>query len=85
MAVEDEGVRLAVSDTGEGIPLDQQERVFDRFYRVDRSRSGAGRRLGLGLSIVRQIAELHRATVSVDSQPDEGSVFTVRFAPVGSR
>ena len=76
---DDDGMRLVVRDTGEGIPADELDRVFDRFYRVDRSRSEAGTRLGLGLSIVRRIAELHRATVTVESRLGEGAAFTVRF------
>jgi heavy metal sensor kinase len=70
---------LSVEDTGEGIPEESLERIFDRFYRVDSSRSRSGGRQGLGLSIARRIAELHGAEISVRSRMGEGSCFTVRF------
>ena len=69
---------VKVSDTGVGIPAGEKERIFDRFYRVDESRSqtvGSG----LGLSIVRSIVEGHGGRIEVDSTPGEGSTFTVRL------
>ncbi|HEY9759249.1 MAG TPA: sensor histidine kinase [Oculatellaceae cyanobacterium] len=72
------GVELAVEDTGPGIPTDQREKIFDRFYRIDKSINKAGS--GLGLSIVREIAENHSATISVqDSSRGKGSRFVVKF------
>lgn len=73
------GVTLTVSDTGIGIPKDQQDRIFERFYRVDKSHSKDVGGTGLGLSIVKHAALLHNATVSVDSTPGAGTTFTVFF------
>jgi len=60
-----DGVRLAVSDRGPGIPQSEQSRVFGRFYRLEQSRSTPGN--GLGLSLVQAVAQLHRATISLRS------------------
>jgi two-component system sensor histidine kinase SenX3 len=70
---------LRVSDTGIGIPTRDRDRVFERFYRVDRARSRETGGTGLGLSIVKHVAENHLGTVSVDSELGEGSTFTVRL------
>lgn len=75
--VMDERVRLHVSDTGIGIPDEEQERIFERFYRVDKARSRAAGGTGLGLSIVRHLVELHGGVISVQSTPGAGSTFTV--------
>jgi two-component system phosphate regulon sensor histidine kinase PhoR len=66
-----------VADTGIGIPPEARERVFERFYRVDRSRSAGG--TGLGLSIVRHAAAYLGARVELESQMGRGSTFTVTF------
>ena len=72
---------LAVRDDGIGIAQEQQEKIWQRFYQVEPSRSGqAG--TGLGLTMVRQIAALHGGAVSLDSAPGVGSCFTFRF-PIG--
>ena len=73
------GVTLTVSDTGIGIPKDQQDRIFERFYRVDKSHSKDVGGTGLGLSIVKHAALLHNATVTVDSTPGAGTTFMVFF------
>ncbi|MDQ3619267.1 MAG: ATP-binding protein [Actinomycetota bacterium] len=70
---------LSVSDTGMGIPLKAQARVFERFYRVDKDRSRDRGGTGLGLSIVKHVVELHGGHVSLDSELGEGSTFTVRL------
>ena len=71
------GVRLRVSDTGIGIPAEDAAHVFERFYRADPARTRADRGFGLGLSIVKWIAESHHGSVELDSKPAAGSTFTV--------
>jgi signal transduction histidine kinase len=74
---EDGLVFVTVQDTGIGISAGDLSRVFDRFYRVDKSRSRNLGGSGLGLSIVKKIIEDHKGTVMVDSVPGEGSTFTI--------
>ncbi|MEW1952757.1 PAS domain S-box protein [Terrabacter sp. NPDC080008] len=76
-------VRLVVSDTGIGIPAADHERVFARFFRSAAANERAIQGPGLGLSIVRAIAEGHGGSVSVESAPDEGATFTVSIPRVG--
>ncbi len=68
---------ITVSDTGIGIPPGQLDRIFERFYRADKSRSKKIEGTGLGLSIVKHGAEYHGGTVSAESTPGKGSIFTV--------
>jgi signal transduction histidine kinase len=70
---------VRVADTGVGIPEEAQSKVFERFYRVDKSRSRAGGGTGLGLAIVKHAALLHHATISLNSQVGEGTTFEVTF------
>ena len=70
---------LIVKDNGIGIPVSEQERIFERFYRVDKSRSKATGGTGLGLAIVKHIVELHDAKIELDSAPGIGTVITVIF------
>ena len=74
-----DGVLLSVKDTGIGIPKDQQERVFERFYRVDKSHSKEVGGTGLGLSIVKHAAKLHGAKITLDSEPGKGTEIAVLF------
>ena len=76
-------VDVAVTDRGIGIPARDLERVFERFYRVDRARSRETGGTGLGLAIVRHVASNHGGEVRVESREGEGSTFTLRL-PVGS-
>lgn len=71
------GVRLSVRDTGIGIPADQLDKVFERFYRVDVARSRETGGTGFGLSIVSNIVERHGGRVEVESRVGEGSTFSV--------
>ena len=72
-------IELTVADHGIGIPSRDLERVFERFYRVDRARSRDTGGTGLGLSIVRHVATNHAGEVSVDSREGEGSTFRLRL------
>jgi signal transduction histidine kinase len=70
-----DAILLEVSDTGIGIPSRDIQRVFERFYRVDKGRSRAMGGTGLGLSIVRHILDAHGERVFIDSESGRGSVF----------
>jgi two-component system sensor histidine kinase SenX3 len=72
-------VEIAVVDQGVGIPARDKERIFERFYRVDRARSRLTGGTGLGLSIVRHVAVNHAGSISVDSSEGAGSTFTLRL------
>ena len=76
-------VALSVADTGVGIPARDLERIFERFYRVDRARSRLTGGTGLGLSIVRHVAANHGGAVKVDSVEGEGSTFTLSLPLAG--
>ena len=70
---------LSVADTGIGIPYEHQNRVFERFYRVDKSHSRQLGGTGLGLSIVKHAAAMHKARLELWSEPDAGTKITVHF------
>ena len=74
-----DGIRLSVADTGIGIPPEHRERIFERFYRVDKSRSKELGGTGLGLSIVKHAARLHHAKIELQSAEGEGTTITVVF------
>ncbi|MBM7582174.1 two-component system phosphate regulon sensor histidine kinase PhoR [Caldicoprobacter guelmensis] len=76
---QDNKVILTVSDTGIGIPKEHQSRVFERFYRVDKSRSSRTGGTGLGLSIVKHGAMHHNAKIELESQPGQGTTIRVIF------
>jgi len=77
-AVQGDGeLMITFSDTGIGIPVKDQKKIFERFYRVDRARSRETGGTGLGLSIVKHTAELHGGTVTVKSSEGQGAAFTI--------
>ena len=71
------GVKVIVTDTGIGIPEDQQERIFERFYRVDKSHSKETGGTGLGLSITRSAVLMHNGSIKVSSKENEGTTFVI--------
>jgi signal transduction histidine kinase len=81
-SVADEGVEIAVADDGPGIPPEDLERVFERFYRVDKSRARNPGGTGLGLAIVRDLVHLLGGTVRAAQRPGDGAEFTVRLPGV---
>jgi signal transduction histidine kinase len=77
VAAREENVAFVIQDTGIGMPEDSLTHIFERFYRVDKSRSRAAGGSGLGLSIVKAIVDSHKGTVKVESELGKGSRFTV--------
>ena len=77
-------VAIAVSDEGPGIPEEDLSRVFERFYRVDKSRARDPGGTGLGLAIVRHLVELHGGSIRVENRPEGGARF-VLTVPGGDR
>ena len=77
-----EQVSIAVKDTGIGIPKESQERVFERFYRVDKGRARKTGGTGLGLSIVKHIVLLYGGSIALESAPGKGTTFTMSFPAV---
>ena len=75
----DKDIILKVSDTGPGIPMDAQPRIFERFYRIDKARSRDQGGTGLGLAIVKHIMQRHEGAVWVESIAGQGSSFSCRF------
>ena len=75
----DNKAMLEVKDTGIGIPKEQHGRIFERFYRVDKSRSKETGGTGLGLSIVKHAARYHRAEINLHSIVGKGTTITVSF------
>jgi len=75
----DENVVVEIIDPGVGIPPEEHEKIFDRFYRIERVGDHLFGGLGLGLAIARQIAQQHGGTISVDSAPGKGSTFAVEI------
>lgn len=79
IGVENGRAVLVVKDNGIGIPEEHQERVFERFYRVDKSRSKATGGTGLGLAIVKHIVAIHSAEIELESETNQGTTITVKF------
>ena len=77
-------VEFVIQDTGRGIPPDDVPRLFERFYQVDRSRTGQGKHVGLGLAIVREIVDAHQGRIAVESDLGVGTTITVTIPnPIG--
>ena len=74
-----QGKKVIVTDTGIGIPKDQQERIFERFYRVDKSHSKETGGTGLGLSIVKHGVMIHNAKIHVESEVGKGTRMEITF------
>ncbi len=74
------GPSISVHNSGSYIPPEDRERIFERFYQVDKSRARTGDGSGLGLAIAQEIVHAHRGTISVNSDPDHGTTFTVSFS-----
>ena len=74
-----ENKKLTVRDTGIGIPAEHKDRIFERFYRVDKSHSKASGGTGLGLSIVKHAAQYHKAQIALESTPGQGTTITIQF------
>lgn len=70
---------LSVRDEGPGIPVDQQQRIWQRFYQLDAARGDAQEGVGLGLSLVQRIAQLHGGRMTLDSTEGVGSTFTLHL------
>ena len=79
VTIQAENNRLIVSDTGIGIPAEHKDRIFERFYRVDKSHSKASGGTGLGLSIVKHAAAYHKAEITLESMPGKGTTITIQF------
>jgi two-component system OmpR family sensor kinase len=76
-------VRVTIGDSGPGIGPENRERIFERFYRLDASRSSATGGSGLGLAIVRSLVEAHGGTISVEERPGGGTQFSFTLPHVG--
>jgi len=74
-------LEIAVVDDGPGIPKDAQDRIFERFYRVDKARSREQGGTGLGLAIVKHVVQAHSGEVRIESEPGSGSRFIINFPP----
>ena len=76
---DDTSAVIEITDTGSGLTVAEQERIFNPFFRTDRASSGKERGAGLGLSIAASIAQAHGGSIDVDSEPGEGSTFRIRL------
>lgn len=78
-SIDEDHIRIQISDTGIGIPKKDLPRIFERFYRVDKARSRSSGGTGLGLSIVKHLVELHKGTIAVTSTVGVGSTFVIEL------
>jgi len=81
VAADGAGLVIEVRDSGSGIPAEHLDRIFERFYVVDKARSRQKGGTGLGLAIVKHIVQLHGGEIAVQSRPGAGSTFTIRLFP----
>lgn len=72
-------INIKIIDTGIGIPADRIEKIFDRFYQVDGSHTREHEGTGIGLSLTKELVELHKGKIEVESEPGKGSTFTISF------
>lgn len=79
-----EQIKLKITDTGIGIPEKDLPNIFDRFYKVDQARTKQSGGAGLGLSIVKEIVEMHAAQISIESKLNKGTTITILF-PLSQR
>ncbi len=79
LTVEDESIHFICKDTGIGIPKEYQERIFERFYQVNKSRNLYQNGTGLGLAIVKHVVSYYKGTIKVESEVNEGTTFTITF------
>ena len=79
MTIHAENNRLVVSVTGIGIPAEHKDRIFERFYRVDKSHSKASGGTGLGLSIVKHAVQYHHGEIVLKSELNKGTMISVLF------
>ena len=84
MAIEHNGgeITCCIADQGIGIPEKNISKIFDRFYRVDESRNSKTGGVGVGLSIVKKLADLQQIAIAVESKPNIGTKFMLTFLPV---
>ena len=78
----DKYLDIKVSDTGIGIPREKMSKIFNRFYQVDGSHTREQEGTGIGLSLTKELVELHKGKIEVESEPGKGSTFTISF-PLG--
>ena len=76
---DDEFFFVTVADSGIGIPQEYQEKIFERFYRVDKARSRESGGTGLGLAITKNVVQMHHGAIKVSSKEDQGTTFSVRI------
>ncbi|MDG5789576.1 HAMP domain-containing sensor histidine kinase [Evansella sp. AB-P1] len=83
--IEDSNLIVSISDTGTGIPSYDLDRIWDRFFKVDRQREKKGRGTGLGLAIVKELVGLHKGSITAESELGKGTTFKIRFPIIQSK
>ena len=74
-----DSVEIKVSDSGKGIPEEMLDKIFDRFYRVSDSDTSESEGTGLGLALTKELVDLYRGSITVESKPGKGSTFTINL------